>query len=316
MTEHELRFAACAQALAWLGKNEADGSFREILDVYNAGRPAGSYKMSYTDPWCAAFVSAVGMAAGLGSVLLPEVSCDRMIAAYKAAGRWMEADDYPAKPGDLIFYDWQDSGVGDNTGSADHVGIIVGDGDYYFTVVEGNYSDAVGMRTVSHNSRYIRGFAVPDYAAAVGKDPSTPADASAQDDSEKNGSNVPTPGVAVITDKPEGAVSAAEMQQSAAETQRDADELGEPPVIASDTCLIPLPILREGDVSEAVRNAQRLLIARGYYCGGTMSYNGHERPDGEFGPETAKAVKLFQSEKELTSDGVVGPMTWARLLGV
>ena len=68
MTENELRNTACAQARRWIGKNEADGSFREIIDVYNAHRPAGSYRMTYADPWCAVFVSAVGMAAGLANV--------------------------------------------------------------------------------------------------------------------------------------------------------------------------------------------------------------------------------------------------------
>ena len=35
----------------------------------------------------------------------------------------MENDAYVPSPGDYIFYDWQDSGVGDNKGSSDHVGV-------------------------------------------------------------------------------------------------------------------------------------------------------------------------------------------------
>lgn len=290
MTEIELRTAVCAQARSWLGRKEADGSHRAIIDVYNAHRPAGGYKMTYADPWCAAFVSAVGMAAGCAAIL-PEVSCDRMIALYRAAGRWIEADDYPAKPGDLIFYDWEDSGAGDNLGSSDHVGIVVADSDYYFTVIEGNKSDAVGTRTVAHNGRFIRGFAVPDYEGAAnggpGKTPSPSADASPQADS--------APGQAAVVP------GAAKTQQDAAKTQQDA-------------CTVTLPILRFGDVSEAVRNAQRLLIARGYYCGGSLSYNGKETPDGDFGPATRDSVKLFQSSSEITGDGVIGPQTWDKLI--
>lgn len=35
--------------------------------------------------------------------------------------------------------------------------------------------------------------------------------------------------------------------------------------------------------------------------------------DGEFGPNTEKAVKAFQTEKGLSADGIVGAKTWAAL---
>lgn len=38
------------------------------------------------------------------------------IALFQALGSWVENDAYTPEPGDYIFYDWQDSGVGDNTG--------------------------------------------------------------------------------------------------------------------------------------------------------------------------------------------------------
>jgi hypothetical protein len=53
------------QAKAWLGKKESDGSFREIIDLYNSHTPlARGYKVKYTDSWCAAFVSAAGVVFG------------------------------------------------------------------------------------------------------------------------------------------------------------------------------------------------------------------------------------------------------------
>ena len=167
MTDQELRAKVCAQARSWLGRNEADGSHREIIDLYNADRSAGSYRMSYEDPWCAAFVSAVGMACGLEGIILPHVNCDGMIKAYLAAGRWAEDDAYDPAPGDIIFYDWQDDGVGDNAGSSDHVGIVEAVNGDTIRVIEGNKSDAVGWRTIQRGGRYIRGYAVPDYAAAA-----------------------------------------------------------------------------------------------------------------------------------------------------
>ena len=46
-------------AQQWLGINEADGSHRSVLDIYNAQEtlPLG-YVVQDTDSWCAAFVSA------------------------------------------------------------------------------------------------------------------------------------------------------------------------------------------------------------------------------------------------------------------
>lgn len=172
MNTAELRAITCDWARSWLGRKETDGSHREIIDIYNMGRPAGSYRMSYEDPWCAAFVSAVGMAVtvhnGLTSCpLLPHVNCDGMIAAYRAAGCWVEDDSFLPEPGDVVFYDWDDSGVGDNTGSSDHVGLVVDVRGDEITVIEGNKSDAVAYRTMQRNGRYIRGYAVPDYAAAL-----------------------------------------------------------------------------------------------------------------------------------------------------
>ncbi len=166
MTENDLRAQVVAQARDWLGRREADGTHREIIDIYNRIRPLPfGYRMSYSDPWCAAFVSAVGAAVGLTDTVLPECSCERMIALYRRAGRWAEDDAWEARPGDLVFYDWQDSGAGDNTGAPDHVGIIADSGGGVFKVIEGNVSDSVQQRLLRRNARTIRGFALPDYAA-------------------------------------------------------------------------------------------------------------------------------------------------------
>ena len=172
MTEKELRQAVCRQAESWLGRKEADNSHMEIIDCYNRITPLpGGYRMKATDPWCAAFVSAVGQALGLTNVLLPECSCDRMIARYQGINRWEEADEAIPRPGDLIFYDWQDDGVGNCRGGSDHVGLVTQvDGDL-FTVIEGNTSDAVGKRRIHADSRFIRGFARPDYASAAEEQP-------------------------------------------------------------------------------------------------------------------------------------------------
>lgn len=164
MTEAELRNKICAQARSWLGLHES-GSYQPILDCYNAyARTHGLYVMTKADPWCAMFVSAVAIKCGVESILPPEVSCGRMIALFQRLGEWEENDAYCPKPGDVIFYDWQDSGSGDNKGESDHVGIVVGVSGRTISVIEGNCSDAVRMTTRQVNGRYIRGYGLPDYA--------------------------------------------------------------------------------------------------------------------------------------------------------
>ena len=164
MTEKEQRQKLVAAAKKYYGSKEADGSHKKIIDLYNQiPITKRGYTMQYSDPWCAAFVSAVGYEAGMLDIVLASANCDGLILKHKEAGSWVEDDAYQPTAGDLIFYDWQDSGAGDNTGGADHVGIVAEVYDKTMRVIEGNISDAVGYRLMSVNGRYIRGYAVPKY---------------------------------------------------------------------------------------------------------------------------------------------------------
>ena len=157
--------AVLSVARAWIGCNEADGSHKQIIDVYNGHKPpARGYTVKYTDSWCATFVSAVAIAAGCTDIIPTECSCAKMMDLFKALGEWTEDDSYIPAQGDIIFYDWQDNGVGDNTGNPDHVGIVESVLDGKITVIEGNKDDAVSRRVLSVNDRYIRGYGVPKYA--------------------------------------------------------------------------------------------------------------------------------------------------------
>nr|DAT74192.1 MAG TPA: hypothetical protein [Caudoviricetes sp.] len=153
-----------AQARAWLVKKESDGSHKEIIDVYNSHKPlARGYAVTYTDAWCATFVSAVSIKCGLTNIIPTECGCGQMIALFQKLGEWIESDAFVPSPGDVIFYDWQDSGNGDNTGWPDHVGIVEAVSGNTITVIEGNKSDAVGRRTLQVGGKYIRGYGVPKY---------------------------------------------------------------------------------------------------------------------------------------------------------
>ena len=88
MTETQLREKVVATAKAWIGYNEADGSHRKIVDVYNSHRPlARGYALKYTDAWCAGFVSAVAIRLGLTDIMPTEVGVGNMIDLYRRLGR-------------------------------------------------------------------------------------------------------------------------------------------------------------------------------------------------------------------------------------
>ena len=230
MTEKNLRNFVANKATDWLGLRESDGSFRKIIDIYNSiARLPGGYRMTYTDPWCAAYVSAVAQVCDLTDIIFPECACDRMIQLYKNAGRWQEDDAYEAQVGDVIFYDWDDNGIGDNVGSSDHVGLIVVSTATSFLVIEGNYSDSVKQRTIMKNARYIRGFGCPNYAAKA--------------------TDFDTPIGAVVSETPEPAKITTEVS-----------------VTVSGTGL-NLPQVKYGDVNGYVQSVQLILIGKGYSCG-------------------------------------------------
>ena len=60
-----------------------------------------------------------------------------------------------------------------------------------------------------------------------------------------------------------------------------------------------------GSRGDAVRKLQELLNALGYDCSSV---------DGIFGSKTKAAVLAFQKANGLAADGIVGPLTWGKLV--
>ena len=171
MTETELRQSVVDVMRGWLGWTEANGKFRRIIDLYNTQNPLPRrYPVKYSDEWCAATVTAAGMAAGLQDIIYGECGCGKMIALYEARGLWVEDDAYIPSPGDIIMYDWDDSGLGDNRGNPDHVGVVEQVVGGTITIIEGNKGGAVARRKLAVNGRYIRGYCTPDYAGKAEED--------------------------------------------------------------------------------------------------------------------------------------------------
>lgn len=168
MTEIELRTKVADYLNAFLGIPEGGSRHKLLLSIFNESKLCTRYTMTVNDAWCATAVSAAFIACDLTSIFpCVECSCQNMIAKAQKAGIWVEADDYKPKMGDVILYSWSDDGVGDCTKPANHVGIVQRYDYGGITVIEGNYSDTVKVRTIGHNARYIRGFITPNYAAAA-----------------------------------------------------------------------------------------------------------------------------------------------------
>lgn len=152
------------QAISWLGFKESDGTHRTIIDTYNSHKPlARGYKVKYTDEWCATFVSAVAITLGYTDIIPTECGCPQMLEHFKKLGSFDENDNRVPSPGEVIFYDWEDDGKGDNTGRPNHVGIVEKVSGGYITVIEGNYNESVKRRRIKNGAKYIRGFGVPKY---------------------------------------------------------------------------------------------------------------------------------------------------------
>ena len=170
MNEIQLRTKIANWPVQFIGIAEGSAEHLSILNVLNNSGLCSRYKMTKKDAWCATTVSAAFIANGMAG--LPgsgklfesvECSCGNMVNLAKKQGIWVENDNYTPKIGDVIMYDWDDSGSGDNTGWPDHVGFVISVSGKTFKVIEGNVRNTVGYRTMTVGGKFIRGFIVPKY---------------------------------------------------------------------------------------------------------------------------------------------------------
>lgn len=164
-----------SQAQAWLGTKEGSENHKKILEIYNSHKPlARGYKVKSNDDWCAVFVSVCSIQCSATDIIPTECGCQRMIDLFKKKGSWQENESITPKAGDIIFYDWQDNGVGDNQGWSDHVGIVEKVSGGMITTIEGNYGDRVTRRTIKVNAKTIRGYGIPKYDSEPKPTPTPP----------------------------------------------------------------------------------------------------------------------------------------------
>ena len=277
------------QAKAWLGKKESNGSHKAIIDIYNEHKPLpGGYKVKYTDSWCATFVSAVAIKLGYTDIIPIECSCQRMIELFKKAGIWVENEDRTPQPGDIIFYDWEDKGIGDNQGWSDHVGIVEKVSGKKITVIEGNYSNAVKRRDIAVNGKFIRGFGIPDYGNEnVTQSKNEPVKATNKENASEEYNQTD------FIKEVQKAIGAKVDGIAGSET------IGKTITVSAKT----------NRLHAAVKPIQKRLNALGYDCGTV---------DGIAGTKFTVAVQAYQKANGCVSDGIITARnkTWKTLLGM
>ncbi len=139
-------------ARSYLGVADGSTAHRAIVDKYNSIRPLPrGYRVTYTDAWCAVFVSLCALISG--AVLPYECGCQEMYAAFPVK------KSRTATPGIgwIIFYDWNQDG------RAEHVGIVESVKDGVITAIEGNHNDQVGRRQIRVGDPSIYGYGVPKF---------------------------------------------------------------------------------------------------------------------------------------------------------
>ena len=164
MNVSEVRKKFAARAAGYVGVKEGTAGHHAIIDKYNGHKPlARGYKVTYKDAWCATFGSMVAIEAGYTDIIPTECSCNKQIELWKQKGCWCESDAKTPEPGDYIYYDWDDNGVGDCKGNSDHVGIVEKcEGGVVYTV-EGNSSNAVRQRSYTVGDASIMGYGLLAY---------------------------------------------------------------------------------------------------------------------------------------------------------
>lgn len=159
-----VREAIVNTAIRYNGMPFQGGSHKTLIDEFNKHKPDG-WAMTYTANFCAACASAIAYLCGVGDAYPCSANVGTIVAKAQKMGIWVESDSYVPTAGDWIVYAWQDSGRGDNTTGASHVGIVVSADSKYINVFEFNIHNnhSTGYRRIAVNGRFIRGFVVPKF---------------------------------------------------------------------------------------------------------------------------------------------------------
>ena len=138
-----------------------------LSQVGNAGgEPYWSwYGFNSRVEWCACFVSWCANECGyIDAGVIPKFAgCVWGVEWFRDRGLWQD-NSYEPRPGDIIFFDWDNKGSsGPQDGESDHVGIVekVENGTVY--TVEGNSGDSCRENHYAIGYYEILGYGMPQY---------------------------------------------------------------------------------------------------------------------------------------------------------
>jgi hypothetical protein len=224
-------------------------------------------------PWCQSFVSWCAFTSGLDAKKYPK-SASTVAASdwFKKNNRWSDARNDDPTPGDWIYFDFPEDGVN----RISHVGICIkNNGNGTIQVIEGNTSGTAkgdqrnGGMCVEKTRAYVKDNKLKLINGIVGW--GRPVYAGEE--------NLPLLSKVGSSDVPTKTTNTVVVKPATKPTAKKADAFK------------PLKNGSKGDLVKEIQKNLKLKI------------------DGQFGPGTEKAVKLFQSSKGLNPTGVVDSAT-------
>lgn len=324
---------------SWFGYNEADGSDDIIIDLYNSQREQGTYKMSHVDPWCHATISAAAYKSGNTGIVPNTAYCPTGINWFKNRNQWKaRSTGYKPSIGDIVYYDWSNG----KDRISDHVGVIIAVNGTVLVVREGNKNNRLEDRNISMYSASIMGYGIPKW------------DSQTNNIVDVNTVITPNNGDTYTVKRGDCLSAIAKAHNVTVRDLVEWNKISNPDIInvgqvlkVKGTSTVenkkPQTTTKpDSKVNEWVLKLQQQLniqfgaglvedgIAGPITLGATVvvSYGAQGEItkliqekvkaviDGEFGPETEKAVKTYQKNKKLIIDGIVGHETWRSLLGL
>lgn len=144
--------------------HRGDLKTQEFKDEFDAVINALRFDEQYHVEWCACFVSWCANECGyIENGIIPMFAwCPSGTAWFQERALWQDGS-YEPRPGDIIFFDWDDPDTDGQDGSSDHVGIVERVENGYVYTVEGNSSDSCRQKSYSIGYYEILGYGTPVY---------------------------------------------------------------------------------------------------------------------------------------------------------
>lgn len=341
MTINEAKNKLIEWARNEIGYSEGYNNWNKYAEKWTQ---AGGWN-AQNQPWCdiwvdVCFIEVFGLELASKLTYQPiggfSALCSASAQFYKNNKAWFTT---PEVADQVFFY----SGGGIN-----HTGIVETVNGSYFTTIEGNSSDMVARRSYYVGNSYVAGFGRPNWSMINLFD--------ASNNSTNNNLNNSSPSTPTVISTPVSSVKSIyplikrgssrkiairamqklldckgynlgkwgidgdfgwDTYQALRDFQRknrllidgECGDFSWCCLISGKTDGSQPSVLKKGNSSESVKSAQVLLILNGCDCG---TYGA----DGEFGNDTAKAVKDFQKKIMNTSQtGIIDLNVWKSLIG-